>query len=452
MSVEPRVLKTEAEQALAEQYRTSRAALPGSGRVRAQRDAAFARFETLGLPHRRVEAWKYTDLRALMRKAAPLAGPPSPDAARQALDAARLLPGLDRHRLVIADGHFQDALSDREAMLSEGVEVLPLAEFLGGDGPGAAEILDPPDHAAPDAMAALNAALASDGVVVRVAAGARVARPVEIVHLTTAGTPVAWFGRNAVSLGAGARLRLVISQAGPDGLDHQTNTFTGLTLDEGASATLVDLHAAGGAAQHIATFTARLEKDAALDYLAVAAGSGLSRLQGFVLIAGEGARLGASSAVVLGDSDHGDVALVVDHKMAEGRTRVLAKNVVDGTARGAFQGRVVVQPGAQKTDAAMLVRTLLLSDDAEFATKPELEIYADDVLCGHGATSGQIDEDMLFYFLSRGIPRAEAETLLLTAFLAEAVEAIGDAELAAAVEPILTGWLSRRSVALVTVV
>jgi Fe-S cluster assembly protein SufD len=179
----------------------------------------------------------------------------------------------------------------------------------------------------------------------------------------------------------------------------------------------------------------------------VATGGAIARFQGFITIAGEGARLGANGTMMLGEKAHGDVSLVIDHAAEGARSRVLYKNVADGESEGAFQGLIIVRPGAQKTDGRMMSRSLLLSDRAEFSAKPELEIYADDVQCGHGATSGRIDDEMLFYFLSRGIDRAEAERLLIMAFLAEAVEALGDEAIGATVEPVLEEWLGRRSLA-----
>ncbi|MCW5695441.1 MAG: SufD family Fe-S cluster assembly protein [Bauldia sp.] len=443
MSAEPRVMKTEAEQAIAAQYRDARAALPGTAAALAKRDDAMALFERAGLPHRRIEAWKYTDLRAQMRRAAPLAEAPAlADAAKAA--AADRLAGLDRYRLVIVDGRYQEDLSQRMALLAEGVEVATFAEFVGFDFPAAAAILEPPAAAADDAMLALNAALATDGVVVLVAENARPSKPIEIAHVTTGAVPASWHARSAVTIGKGAEARLIVSHSGPDAIAYQATTSTALTVADGARAKLAVVQTEGDAAQLVATLSARIGVDAAFDLLAVNAGAKLSRLQGFLSIAGEGARVGIAAATMLADGAHGDVAVTIDHEVPAATSRVLVKNAVGTDATGALQGKIIVRPDAQKTDGRMMIRSLLLAETAEFAAKPELEIYADDVQCGHGATSGQIDEDMLFYLLARGIPRAEAEGLLLTAFLSEAVEALGDEEIAAAIEPLVAGWLGKR--------
>ena len=444
MSAEPRTLKTEAEQALAAAYRSAGSTLPGTAAALKRRDDAFAQFERQGLPHRRVEAWKYTDLRALMRKAQPLAAPPIATAAAEA--AARdPLADVDRYRLVIADGRFQPELSDRAGLLDQGVEVATLAEFLAFDDPRALEVLDPPAGGADDAMVALNAALASDGVVILVREGKTLTRPIEIAHLSTGSTPAAWFARSFVRVGKNAGVKLLLTYSGPDGVAHQTNTVTGISVAENAKVSVTDLQRAGDATQHIATFHARIGARATFDHLSIAAGSALSRLQGFVTIEGEGARIVANGVNLLRGKTHGDVALVLDHAAEGATSRVLYRNVADGNAEGAFQGRIIVRPGAQKTDGRMMTNTLMLSDTAEFAAKPELEIYADDVQCGHGATTGRIDEGMMFYLRARGIPAKEAEAMLLKAFLVEAVEQLGDPALTEALEPTIAGWLARRA-------
>jgi Fe-S cluster assembly protein SufD len=444
MSAEPRSLKTAAEQGLAANYRAVRGSLPGSSAVAAGRDAAFARFERLGLPHRRVEAWKYTDLRARMKEAAPVAPKPPADAAARMHAALSTFGGLDRYRLVIADGFFQEALSDREALLAEGIEVATLLEFLAFDSPEVLEILDSPEAAADDALIALNAAFASDGVVISVPDDCAPSRPIEIAHLTTGGEAAAWFARSTVKIGTGARLRLLISHVGPDGVASQSNSFVGVDVGGDANVTLVDLQIEGDATQHVATFSAALATNASLRHLAVARGGATGRLQAFASLDGEGASLIAAGANMLSGKEHGDISWRIAHRVPAATSRVLYKNVAAETAFGAFQGLILVEPGAQKTDGRMLTRTLLLSPEAQFAAKPELEIYADDVQCGHGATIGEVDEDALFYMMSRGIPRPEAMALLVRAFLAEAIEALDDTMIGQALEPRIATWLEAR--------
>ncbi|MBN9023407.1 MAG: SufD family Fe-S cluster assembly protein, partial [Rhizobiales bacterium] len=183
---------------------------------------------------------------------------------------------------------------------------------------------------------------------------------------------------------------------------------------------------------------------AQLDHIAVNSGAALARWQTMLDLAGKSVRIGFSGATMLSGAEHGDTTLVVNHGEPHQSSRELYKAAVDGRATGAFQGKIVVAQGAQKTDARMMARGLLLSDDAEFTAKPELEIFADDVQCGHGATAGELSDTELFYLMSRGIPRAEAERLLIEAFLADAIDAAGDEAIGTALKGVVSAWLARR--------
>jgi Fe-S cluster assembly protein SufD len=257
------------------------------------------------------------------------------------------------------------------------------------------------------------------------------------MHLATETRPAGMFVRNVVSVGKGASVRIVESYRGPAGVAYQANVVNELALHEGARAIWAKLQLEGDAALHLGTLATRLEANAELDHLTVTAGGSATRSQIYMAIAGEGARSSLNGTNILSGTQHVDLTLSIDHFAPGAKTRVLYKNIARDKATGAFQGKIHVHQPAQKTDAKMMNRTLLLSEDATFAAKPELDIWADDVTCGHGSTSGRIDDDMLFYFLSRGIPRSEAERLLVVAFLSEAIEAIGDPALIAALEPLV---------------
>jgi Fe-S cluster assembly protein SufD len=164
----------------------------------------------------------------------------------------------------------------------------------------------------------------------------------------------------------------------------------------------------------------------------------------FISTGGDHTRLGLYGANMIGGRQHADTTLLIDHALGGANTRVLVKSVVDDEAEGVFQGKIVVEPDAQKTDAKMMSKALLLSETAEFDAKPELEIFADDVQCGHGATTGRIDAEQLFYLMARAVPRAEAERLLIEAFLDDAVDALGDEGLAPALKRIVSDWLAKR--------
>ena len=437
MTAEPRTLRTKAEEALAGLYAGSRAGLPGGEAARSRRNAAFSIFERFGLPHRRVEAWKYTDLRALTRSVAPLAGT-APAEVLAAVADADPIAALDRAQIVIANGVFEPALSDLDGV--EGVTVESLTLVLATAPERVGRLFDDGD----DTVMALNTALMQGGSVVTVAAGARPARPIEIVHLTAGAEPVSVYARNVVSVGEGASVRFVESHRGTAGVAYQVNALTELGVADGASVVWARLQAESERAQHVTSFVVRLGARAVLDHLAVNSGAALARWQGFVTIAGKNARIGFSGATMLSGTEHGDSTLVLNHAEPHGVSRELFKAAIDGKATGAFQGKIIVAPEAQKTDARMMAKALLLSDEAEFASKPELEIFADDVQCGHGATSGQIDDTELFYLLSRGIPRPEAEQLLIEAFLDDAIDAVGDEPIAEALKGVVSAWLAKR--------
>ena len=437
MTIQPTTIRTKAEEALVAQYRASAASLPGGTPVARRREAAIALFEKSGLPHRRVEEWKYTDLRALMKAAAPLADG-ADEAALAGLTGTDPLAGLDRARVVVVNGRYRADLSDLDGLA--GVTVTALTDVLANTPERVGRLFADSD----DAALALNSAFMQGGVVVDIAKDTKPARPIEIVHLTAAGAPVAIFIRDMVTVGTNASVRVIDCHRGPDGAAYQVNAVTELSLAAGANVEWARLQAEGDAAQHIGTLQARLSADATLDHLIVNAGGALWRWQGFATVAGRGVTLTFNGATMLSGSEHGDQTLVVRHAEGWSTSRELFKSVVDGTAEGVFQGRIVVDQDAQKTDGKMMAQALLLSDEAQFASKPELEIFADDVQCGHGSTSGRIDANQLFYLMARGVPRADAEQLLIEAFLDDAIDLLKDEATANALKGVVSAWLKKR--------
>jgi Fe-S cluster assembly protein SufD len=436
MTAEPTILRTEAEEALLAAFDAAARRLPGDARIAAERKAAIDHFRRTGLPHRRIEEWKYTDLRALMRRAAPLASDPQTAPSVKTAPGPDPLDGFDRAPIVIVNGVFDASMSDHED--AEGVTITPLAEALAKGDRRIGALIDEGTNA----VLSLNTAFMAGGVLIEIADGARPPRPFEIIHVVTETRPVGVYVRNVVSVGRGASVRIVECHRGPVEVAYQTNVVTELTLHEDAHAIWAKLQTEGDNALHVGTLVTRLERNAVLDHLTISAGAAASRSQIFMAIEGEGARASLNGTTMIAGTQHADLTLGIDHLAPNAETRVLYKNVARDRATGAFQGKIFVHREAQKTDAKMMNRALLLSEEASFAAKPELEIWADDVTCGHGSTSGRIDEDMLFYFLSRGIPRAEAERLLVIAFLSESIEALGDPELVAALEPAVERWLA----------
>jgi Fe-S cluster assembly protein SufD len=442
MTAEVRTARTSAEQAIVDHFDRALPSLPGGTRVRAAREAAFAIFRKTGLPHRRIEEWKYTDLRALMRTAFAPAERPTEAAARQAVaGTVEPLANIDRFRLVLVDGFFVEALSDLAGLKAAGVEVATLAALLDDD---RAELLSASRLASDDVALALNTAFATDGVAIRIAPGAVIDKPIEMVHVATRGALAV---RHALEVGNGATVRVIETHRGTGAFPYQSSVALGGVIGDGATVGYTKVQVDAPDALHVGTAMLALAAGAAFDHLAVTAGAAVSRSQIYLETGGDHARAGFWGAIMIGGRQHADATLVIEHATGGATTRVLYKSAIDGEAEGVFQGKVIVARDAQKTDAKMTSRALLLSENAQFSAKPELEIYADDVQCGHGATSGQIDPNELFYLMARGIPRNEAEQLLVEAFLADGIDRQGDGVIAAPLKVLIGQWLANRGLA-----
>ncbi|WP_407050916.1 Fe-S cluster assembly protein SufD [Methyloraptor flagellatus] len=438
-------LKTAAEQALIAAA-NARAAADGSA-ARGLRDAAARHFENTGLPHRRVEEWKYTDLKASLREAKPL-DLPTDAAAASAIAARTLLDGAVR--LFVIDGVFRADLSDL-AGLPAGVTAGSLKDLLGSGSEAEIAALSGPLVAHGDPIIALNAALMTDGVVVKVAAGAAVATPIVIVQAITPGAARGVHTRSLVDVGAGASVAIVeVLEA--DQAGHQQTSMLNFVVADGAKVEHLVIRAADFSAVNVGTLTAVLGAHVEFASFALQSVGDIARRQLFVRMQGDHSKLALRGATMLDGRRHADTTLVVDHASLHCESRELFRTVVDEAAQGVFQGKIIVRHGAQKTDGQMASNALLLSDEAEMANKPELEIFADDVACGHGATCGEIDERLVFYLMSRGVPRKEAEALLIQSFLGEVIDEVGSVlgeDHGGALRDILTGhleaWLAARA-------
>jgi len=388
------------------------------------RAAAFRRFAERGLPTRRVESWHYTDLRAAMLDAAPLA--PAPDAA--ALEAAeRALAGRKRlggARLVLINGRFVEALSDS---------------------PPAGVTLGKVDHKTPvanDPMIALAEAMSQGDCAVRVSDGAWIDEPIEIVRLVSGEGASSLYSRTEIAVGAGARVSFLETFAGA-GSGVQRHALTTLALAGDASvkhAVVVE----DRAELHLESQVAEIATGAELSAFGLVSGGSLVRRQLFVRLLGERAKIALGGLALLDHSRRSDTTLEVVHSAMGGTSREFYRSIVDDEAAGTFQGKVIVAAGAQKTDGAMKTQAVLLSPQAQMNAKPELEIFADDVVCGHGATVGSLDPEQVFYLRARGVPRHEAEAMLLEAFGAEAIERMEDDALAEALRAPFRAWLASR--------
>src|ERR1700722_10210127 len=439
---EVKVIKTAAETALAHSFAQARPRLPGGAAIAKERAAAFDVFVREGLPHRRVEEWKYTDLRALMRDAKPLASPPDAQAKARAESAGALIGDVEARRLVFVDGAFVPELSDTAA-LEQGLTVGSLAAALiGNDADLTAHLgkLAP----ASDVAVALNTALMGDGAVIRVGAGATIERPLHLVF-TASDKPAASFVRSLMIVEQGARVMLVESHEGPAGSDYQVNAALELFVADKAHVDHVKIIGEGAEALHVSTLAAAIGAKARFNSFTFTIGGAVVRNQLFLKFDGEGTVANIRGATLLKGRQHADTTLVANHIARGCQSREVFKSVLDDEAHGVFEGRIVVRQGAQQTDAKMMTRALLLSERAEADNKPELEIFADDVQCGHGATAGALDDDLKFYLMARGIPAAEAEALLIQAFLGEAVEGIEHAGLREALMDQVAAWLKARA-------
>ncbi len=423
------------------------AALPGAGLdwLAALRRRAGERVAAEGLPNRRVEEWRYTDLAPIAR-ADYAPAPAGEDEDGDGIDArtiAALTPTTEPacHRLVFVDGRLRAGLSDLAA-LPEGVEIASLAETLENRPERVAPLLGDDRAAEGAAPVALNAALMTDGAVLTLADGAALDRPLHLIFLASGrAAPVANHLRNLIVAGRGARASVIETYAAPRGGDYWTNAVTDVALDPGAALRHVRIQNEGAEAIHLAATRVALADDAVYRAFSLVTGGRLSRNEIAVRIAGENAESRLSGVALGRGRQHMDTTITVDHLATDGRSSQHFRTVLAEAAHGVFQGRITVHQDAQRTDAHQLNKNLLLSDDAAMDTKPELEINADDVKCSHGATVGAIDADALFYLRARGIDESLARRFLIESFVAEAVEDLDDAAIADHVGRAVAAWL-----------
>jgi Fe-S cluster assembly protein SufD len=402
----------------------------------ALREAAWSEFSSKGLPNRRTESWHYTDLRSALRAVAPFGVAPKSAPAVERVD--------DAVRLVTLDGVFRADLSDLSD-LPEGVSVQSLQDALAQGEAQILAALAPEGLSREDSVVALNAALMQDGVVVRITPGAQVLRPLQIETLTSGPAAQSICTRSLILVGEGvsARINETSRAFAPSGV--QENNALVFAIGAGAKVEHV-VHVAPQAedAVRVLSLVASLGRDSAFNSFCMIEGGGLLRRQIFARLMGEYASVAFDGVSLLRKRQHADTTLIIDHAAAHGRSRERFRTILDGEATGVFQGKVVVRPGAQKTDGGMQSKALLLSERAAMNNKPELEIFADDVVCGHGATCGRLDADQLFYLQARGVPLPEAEALLIEGFAGEAIESVSDEASRERFAAYLASWLARR--------
>jgi len=436
------VMKTKAEQAFSEAFDAAAGKLPGSAAVKARRAEAIGKFSTLGLPHRRIEEWKYTDLRANLKEALPPAiHDKTPLTIAELIVALGPLAHVDAYRVAFVNGQHRAELDDVSE--APGLDVALLGKVLDSAPEKTANRLIAAAEGE-GAVAALNAAFMTDGAIVRVAEGAALAKPLLIVFVRAGAEARSVAVRNVINIGDGATATIIEAHVVLPGAtpDVQVNTLNEVLVGKGAGLDHAKVAVDGGKCVHLSNWGVTLGANATYRGFQFSVGLGLARNEINVVYAGEGGKLDLSGAYLARGGEHIDTTLVVDHAVPRCESRELFKGVLDGHARGVFQGKVIVRPDAQKSDGKQMSQALMLSEDAEFDSKPELEIFADDVVCGHGTTSAQLDPDLLFYCRSRGIPEDEARALMIESFIGEALDKVEHAEIRTALQSYATSWLA----------
>jgi Fe-S cluster assembly protein SufD len=420
MNMQTAITMTAAETALVDAYTAQIGELPGEGAVLSARDTLLADLRKQGLPTRRVESWHYTDLRALLRSVPAV----DPTAFAQRVDP--LVAGSSV--LAVLNGK-----ADTKGAPA-GVNVRSYADSL-VEGVAAADLVE---RDADDAIGRINGSFVRDGFEIEVVEGTELEQPLELQLVQSAGQSHTRF---PVTFGANTKAVFIERHLSVGDAPSLVTTVCDLILDEGAEITWIILQQQGDADSHLAQVNFDLGTNAKLRLFVINAGGKLVRQEVHGVTTGEGSDFKLRGINLLGGETHTDVTFTLGHDVPNTTSTEIIRNVLLGRAKGVFQGQIRVAPDAQKTDAKMACNTLLLSDDADFSAKPELEIFADDVQCGHGATVIDINETQLFYLRARGIPENKARAMLVNAFVDEIVEELEDEAVIEPLEAIIAAWL-----------
>jgi Fe-S cluster assembly protein SufD len=415
---------TAAESALIEAFNEQIGELPGNGAVTALRDRLLDDLKKQGLPTRRIEAWHYTDLKNLLRNVPAKAGDAGSEALEPLVEGSPVLSVIQgRAANKASAGDLQ--VSSYSEKLIDGSAATGL-DALGND----------------DAVGRINGSFVKDGYAVEVPEDTELEEPLEVQFVHAGGDihtrlPVAF----------GANVKGIVIERHQSVTDNAAlvSHVSDITVGQGTELTWIILQQQGAEDTHLGQIRVDLGANAKLKLFVINAGGKLVRQELNIKVTGEGADLTLRGINLLGGETHTDVTMVLGHNVPHTGSTEVIRNVVFDRAKGVFQGMIRVAPDAQKTDAKMACNTLLMSDDAEFSVKPELEIFADDVQCGHGATVADIDDNHLYYLMARGIPENKARAMLVNAFVAEIVEELEDEALVEALEGVISAWLEKHA-------
>ena len=410
--------------------------LPGSGQawLDALRDAGASSFRESGFPTVRDENWRYTNIRPILKQTfAPVA--PAGDGSGDEDIAKFTLPELHSHRLVFIDGHYAPALSSI-GQVPEGISVESMANAVLGGLEGVGQWLGKCMPEAGDGFTSLNTAFIEDGLYLHVARDHHVELPVEVVFFNTEAGGQLVQPRNLYVVGENSQVHIIERYVSAGG-SHLTNSVTELVACGSAVVEHTRLQEEGAGAFHVGGLFVRANGDSRVVSNNLALGSMIARTNLNVVLADEGACCELNGLYLGSGRQHIDNFTQVDHQQPNCKSDQLYKGVLNDRARAVFHGRVVVHEGAQHTDARQQNRNLLLSANAEVDTKPQLEIYADDVKCSHGATVGQLDEDAMYYMRTRGIDVTTARSLLTWAFAADVINRVSSRPVRNHVEGVL---------------
>ncbi|MEM9204803.1 MAG: Fe-S cluster assembly protein SufD [Pseudomonadota bacterium] len=431
MAATLRRVYTDAEQELIDRFEPLLECLPGNSNVIDLRQAAIASFRDSGLPHRRVEEWKYTDLRGKMQTSFPA---PSHGATGE-IPRQRFLKG-GFPSVVFENGRLTGDLPS-----IDGLSITPLRTALTERWDDVKPLIAIEPARGRNPVFDLNAAYMDHGLWIEVADGVTIDEPLHVRSLITNETPASYFGRIVLKVGKGASFTLIEGFRGSTAA-FQRNATIQIEIGDGATLTHVRIEDETDEAFHLANVIAKIGAEATYKKFGMSIGAAVMQNDLSIQFEGEHANAEVASIFLKSGKQHHDTTMYVDHAVPNCTSRELFKAVLGGEARGVFQGKILVRPHAQKTDGEMSANAIMLSDQAEMDAKPELEIYADDVVCGHGATAGELDEDLLFFLKSRGIPEIEAKALLIEAFIGEAFDELENETIRDAIIEMSREWIA----------